>query len=117
MQVKPGLLEKQQRRQQQFHVNTSEDKVQLQKRKGSFERTEFGLKFLSDRRGADIAQDSHLRNQDRRHSEEARATYWDVILPVLRTGEESVQIPKINWKENLRVRIGRIAFTTEASYL
>ena len=43
MRVNPGLLEKQQRRQQQSYVNTSEDKVQPQKRKGSFERTEFGL--------------------------------------------------------------------------
>ena len=37
-------------------------------------------------------QDSHLqvcllRHNDRRHSEEARATYWDVKLPVLRKGE------------------------------
>ena len=39
MRVIPGLLEKQQRRQQQSCVNTSKDKVQLQKRKGSFERT------------------------------------------------------------------------------
>ena len=41
MRVKPGLLEKQQRqrRQQQCHVNTSENKVQLQKRKESFEKT------------------------------------------------------------------------------
>ena len=29
----------------------------------------------------------------------------------------SVQNPKINWKENSRVRIGRIAFTAEASNL
>ena len=39
MRVKPALLEKQQwqqRRQLQSYVNTSEDKVQLQKRKGSF---------------------------------------------------------------------------------
>ena len=38
--VKPGLLEKQQRRQrrhQQSHVNTSEDKVQLNKRKRSLD--------------------------------------------------------------------------------
>ena len=27
---------------------------------------------------------------------------------------EAVQNPKINWKENSRVRIGRIAFTAEA---
>ena len=30
---------------------------------------------------------------------------------------ESVQNPKFNWKENSRVRIGRIAFTAEASNL
>ena len=29
----------------------------------------------------------------------------------------SVQNPKINWKENSRVRTGRIAFTAEASNL
>ena len=42
--VKPGLLEKQQRqrRQQQSYVSTTENKVQPQKRKGSFVRTEFG---------------------------------------------------------------------------
>ena len=28
-----------------------------------------------------------------------------------------VQNPKINWKENSRVRIGRIAFAAEASIL
>ena len=43
MRVNPGLLEKQQRRQQQSCVTTPEDKVQPQKREGSFERTEFGL--------------------------------------------------------------------------
>ena len=34
--------------------------------------------------------------------------YWE---------RESVRNPKINWKENSRVRIGRIAFTAEASNL
>ena len=80
MRVKPGLLEKQQRqrRHQQSHVNTSEDKVQFEIRKGCFERTKLGLWFLDDIRGEDIVRDSHLRvcllrHHDRRHSEEARA--------------------------------------------
>ena len=39
-----------------------------------------------------LLQNAHLQvcplwHHDRRHSEEARATCWDVILPVLRTGE------------------------------
>ena len=92
MRVKPGLFGKQprqQRRQQQSYVNTFENKVQLQKRKGSFERTELGLWFLDDIRGEDIIWDSHLqecllRHHNRRHSEEGRATYWDIILLVLR---------------------------------
>ena len=59
-------------------------------KRGSFERTEFGLGFLDDVRGGDIIRDSHLqvcllRHHDRRHIEEAGATYWDVTLPVLRT--------------------------------
>ena len=41
-----GFLEKQ----QQSFVNTSEDKIQLQKRKESFEKTKSGLQFLDDRR-------------------------------------------------------------------
>ena len=94
MRVKHTLLEKQQRqqrRQQQSCINTSYDKVQLQKRKGSFERTEFGPWFLHDMSGEDITRDSHLqvcllRHCDRCHSEEARATCSDVILPVLRMG-------------------------------
>ena len=61
MQVKPGLFEKQQRRQQQSPVNTSEGKVQTQNRKGSFERREFGLRSLDDMRGEDIIRDSHLQ--------------------------------------------------------
>ena len=92
MRVKPGLFGKQprqQRRQQQSYVNTFENKVQLQKRKGSFERTELGLWFLDDIREEDIIWDSHLqecllRHHNRRHSEEGRATYWDIILLVLR---------------------------------
>ena len=102
MRVKPGLFGKQprqQRRQQQSYVHTFENKVQLQKRKGSFERTELGLWFLDDIRGEDIIWDSHLqecllRHHKRRHSEEARATYWDIILPVLRT-VECTRIPKL----------------------
>ena len=115
---KTGLLEKQQR-QQQSHVNTSEDEVQLQKRKRSFERTEFGLWFLDDRRGEDIIRDSHLQ------------VYFETMIDVTAKKREqrigilyfqywergSVQNPQINWKENSRVRIGRIAFTAEASNL
>ena len=61
-----------------------------------------------------FVRDSHLqvcllRHNARRHNDEARATYWDVM--------ESVQNPKINWKESSRVRIGGIAFTAEASNL
>ena len=51
MRVNPGLLEKQQRqqrRQQQSCVNIFEEKVQLQKRNGSFENAEFGLLFLDN---------------------------------------------------------------------
>ena len=67
-------------------------KFKLQKRKASFERTEFGHWFLDDIRGEDITRDSHLpvcllRHHDRRHSQEARATYWDVKLPVCERGE------------------------------
>ena len=39
--------------------------------------------------------------------------YQDTTLPVLRMG--GVQNPKINWKENSRVRIDRSAFAAEAS--
>ena len=39
------------------------------------------------------------------------------ILYFQQCERESVQNPKINWKENSRVRIGRIAFTAEASNL
>ena len=115
MRVKPGLLEKQQRRQQQSHVNTSEDKVQLQKRRENLDydswMTDVQKTFL---------RDSHLqvcpiRHHDGRHSEEARATNWDVKLPVLRAGECTKS--KNNWKENSRVRIGRLAFTAEDSNL
>ena len=73
MRVNPGLLEKQyrqQRRQQQSCVNTSKDKVQLQKRKGSFERTEFGLLFLDDRCGEDISN-AHLQVSLLRHRDES----------------------------------------------
>ena len=56
-----------------------------------------------------------LRHKDRRHSEEARATYWDVTHPVLRRRECTKS--QINWRENSRVRVGRIAFTAEASNL
>ena len=61
-------------------------------KKSAFEKTEFGLWFLDDIRGEDIIQNAHLqvrllRHRDKRHSEEVRATYWDVILPVLWTGE------------------------------
>ena len=96
MRVKTRLLEKQQqqqqRRQQQSYVNTSKNKVKLQKRKESFEKTKFGLWFLNDIRGEDIIQNAHLqvrllRHHDRRHSEEVRATYWEVILLVLWTRE------------------------------
>ena len=30
-----------------------------------------------------LSSSSLLRNHDRRHSEEARATYWNIVLPVL----------------------------------
>ena len=119
--LNPGVLEKQQqRRQQQSCVKTSEDKVHLHKRQESFERTEFGLWFLDDRRGEDILRDSHLqvcllRHHDRRHSEEARATYWDITSNI--ENGRVYKIPKFYWKEDSRVRIGRIAFTTEASNL
>ena len=86
LRVKPGLLEKQQR-QQQSHVNTSEDEVQLQKRKRSFERTEFGLWFLDDRRGEDSHLQVYFETMIDCHSEEARATYWNIVLPVLRKGK------------------------------
>ena len=49
MRVNPGLLEKQQRRQQQSYVNTSENKSQITER-----RTEWGLQFLDDRRAENI---------------------------------------------------------------
>ena len=102
MRVKPGLLEKQprqQRQQQQSYVNTFENKVQLRNREGSFESTELGLWFLDDIRGEDIIWDSHLqecplRHHGRRHSEEARATYWENILPLLRT-VQCTKIPKL----------------------
>ena len=57
-----------------------------------------------------------LRHHDRRHSEEASATYWDAMLPVLRTGE-CTKSQNYNLKEHSRVRIGRLAFTAEADSL
>ena len=123
MRVKPGLLEKQQRqhrRQQQSCVNTSENKVKLQKRKESFEKTEFGVQFLDTRRSENIPSRLIFK-----------CVYFDTMIDVTvkkreqRVGmlyfqerkRESVQSPEINWKENSRVRIDRSAFTAEASNL
>ena len=104
-------------RQQQSHVNASEDKVQLQKRKGSVERTEFGLRFLDDIRGEDIIRDSHLqecllRQHDGRHSEKHEQSI--VIIYFQYRERRSGTKSQINWKENSR---GRITFTAEASNL
>ena len=118
--VEPGLLEKQQRqqrRQQQSYVNTSE---------GQSPTTEKKRILREDRTwtmsGEDIIRDSHLqvcllrfdtmidvtvKKRDQRIAM-LRFQYWE---------RWSVQNPKINWKENSRVRIGRNAFTAEASTL
>ena len=50
----PGLLEKQQRRQQQSHVNTSGVKVHLHKKRDPPKRTELGLLFLDARNAKGI---------------------------------------------------------------
>ena len=109
-----GLLKNHQR-----HVHTSENKVELQKRQGSFERTKLGLQFLHDRRAENIPSrlfkyvhfdtmiDVTVKKRDKRIG----------MLYFLYRERESVQNLKINWKENSRVRIGRIAFTAEASNL
>ena len=79
MRVNPSHFEKQQRqqRQQQSYVNTSENKVKLKKRKESFEKTKLGLWFLDD---------------------------IDVTVKKREQRIGRVQNPKINWKENSRVR-------------
>ena len=124
MRVKPGLLEKQQRRQrrqQQSHVNTSEDKVPTTEkerilredkirttipgwktcRKHSFEILIFKYVYF------DTMIDVTVKKWEQRIGM-FFFQYWERV---------SVQNPKINWKENSRVRIGRIAFTAEASNL
>ena len=122
MRVKPGLIEEQQRqrRQQQSCVHTSQDKVHFHKER----ELQRGQNLDCNSWMTDVEKtflwNAHLqlcllRHHDRRHSEEARATYSDVVLPVLITG--SIQKSQVNWKENSRVRSGRIAFTAEASNL
>ena len=112
--VNPSLLEKQlrqQRRQQQSCVNASEDEVQLQNKK--------------------IHREERIWNTIlgwqtcRRHSFETftfKYVYFDTMMTVERENfqcweRRSVQNPKINWKENSRVRIDPIASTAEASTL
>ena len=78
-------------------------KSNYRKRKESFEKTKLGLQFLDDRRAENIPSrlSSSRRSTstpcDRRHSEEARATHWDVILPVLRK-EECTKSPNLTGK-------------------
>ena len=122
MRVKPGLLEtqqRQQRRQQQSHVNTSEDNVQLQRRRilredeirtfswmTDVEKTFFEILFFLCAH-FDTMIDVAVKKRGQRIGM-LYFQYWE---------QGSVRNPKINWKENSRVRIGRIAFATEASYL
>ena len=95
--------QRQQRRQQQSHVNTSENKVELQKRKNPSRRqNEDYNSWMTDVQKT-FLRDSHLqggllRHHDRRDSEEARATSWDVILPVLRK-EECTKSPNLLERE------------------
>ena len=118
MRVNPGLLEKQQRQQQQSCVDASEDKVQLQKRKKDPSRGQ-NLDFYSWMTEGEktlfetlIFKQVYFDTVMKVEREEV-GKYQDTTHPVLRMG--SVQNPKINWKENSRVRIDRSAFTLEAS--
>ena len=92
--VKPGLLEEQQRqrRQQQSCVYTSQDKVHFHRERdpqrsqnldSNSWMTDVEKTFLWNAH----LQECELRQHDRRHSEEARATYSDVILPLWITRE------------------------------
>ena len=102
MRVKTALLEKQQRqqrRQQQSCVNTSKNKVKLRNEK----------RLPKDRIWTMIPGWQTWRRYYTRLSSSSMPTSTPWSTSQLRS--ES----KINWKENSRVRISRIAFTAEAS--
>ena len=91
--VKPGLLgkQRQQRRQQQSHDNVEKTLLKIL----IFEYVYF-----------DTMIDVTVKKREQRIGR-WYFQYWE---------RESVQNPKINWEENSRVEIGRIAFTAEASF-
>ena len=96
MRVKPGLLEKQQRRQRRLaailrqYIRGQSPNYRKEKDPSRGQNLD-NNSWMKDVQKT-FLWDSHLqvcllRHHDRRHSEEVRATYWDVFLPVLRKGE------------------------------
>ena len=113
MRVNPGLLEKQkrqQRRQQQSCVNTSENEVRLHKQKDPFREDRIWTTIL----GCQTC---------RKHSVETlifKYVYFDTMISGKRRGESNIlgfhtfsienKNYEINWEENSRMKIGCIAF-------
>ena len=89
MREKPSLLKKQQRRQRQSCVNTSENKVHLHEQKDSSRGQNSDHNSWMPDVQKTFLWNSHLqaclpRHHDECKREEVRATHRDVILPVLR---------------------------------
>ena len=100
--------------------STSEDQVELQKRKESIEKTKLRLLFLDDRRTGMFSFGTlifkHVYFDTVMKVKREVGNYQETTLPALRT-EECAKSSKITWTENSRVSIGRVAFTAEASNL
>ena len=119
MRVNPGLLEKQ-RRQQQSSVNASENEALSHKEKDPSKGQNLDDDSWMTYVEKTFIQNAHfqvrlLRHHDKRTVKKRKQRIG--MLYFQHYERRSAQNHQINWKENSRVKIGRIAFTAEASNL